>query len=103
MNFDIKAQGNKSPRDRSFIKLLKLPGLLYSASGISNTIFFSSIGDELCDSLKLILQEKQAGNNSKIINNEIVATVDKSLQYKNKSKKQHEQFLINCNLLHKRV
>ena len=64
MNFDLKAQGNKSTRDRTLIKLLKSPGLMVSAPGVSKTIFLSSDPDELCNRLKLLLQEKQAGNNS---------------------------------------
>ena len=45
----------------------------------------------------MLLQEKQAGNNSDLINQEIVAIVDKLLEYKCISKKQHEQILNNCN------
>ena len=37
-NFDLKAQGNKSTRDRTIIKLLKSPCLMVYASGISKTI-----------------------------------------------------------------
>ena len=101
MNFDLKALGNKSVRDRTPIKLLKSPGLMVSASGVSQTIFLSSDPDELCNRLKLLLQEKQAGNNSNIIDQEIVAIVDKFLEYKCISKKQHKQILIKCNLLNK--
>ena len=101
MTFDLKAQGNKSTRDRTLIKLLKSPGLMVSASGVSKTIFLSSEPDELCDRLKLLLQEKHAGNNSDIINEEIIARVDKLLEYKCISKKQHKQILIKCNLLNK--
>ena len=97
MHFDLKAQGNKSTRDRTLIKLLKSPAI--TASGVSNIIFLSSDADELCNRLKLMLQEKQAGNNSDIINQEIVAIVDKLLEYKCISKKQHKQILIKCNLL----
>ena len=99
MHFDTKAQGKKSTRDRTFIKLLKSPGLMVSASGVSKTIFLSSDPDELCNRLKLLLQEKHAGNNSDIINDEIVAILDKLLEYKCISKKQHKQILIKCNLL----
>ena len=63
MNFGTKAQGNQSIRDRTLIKLLKSPRLMVSASGVSKTIFLSSDPDELCDRLKLLLEEKQAGNN----------------------------------------
>ena len=97
MNFNIRQKGNKSNRDKSIIRLLRSPRIL--ASGVSKTIFLSSDPDELCNRLKLLLQEKQAGNNSDIINQEIVAIVDKLLEYKCISKKQHKQILIKCNLL----
>ena len=74
---------------------------MVSASGVSKTIFLSSDPDELCDRLKLLLQEKYAGNNSDIINDEIIAIIDKLLEYKCITKKQHKQILIKCNLLHK--
>ena len=100
MHFDPKASGNKSIRDRKLIKLLNSPGLMVSASGVSKTIFLSSNPNELCDRLKLLLlQEKQAGNNSDIVNDEIVIIVDKLLEYKCISKKQHKQILIKCKLL----
>ena len=99
MHFDPKASGNKSTRDRKLIKLLNSPGLIVSASGVSKTIFLSSDANELCDRLKYLLQEKHAGNNSDIINEEIVVIVDKLLEYKCISKKQHKQILLKCNLL----
>ena len=46
------------------------------ASGIV-TLHLSSDAIELCGRLKLLLQEKQAGNNSNVIDEEIVAIVDK--------------------------
>ena len=97
MHFDLKAVGKKSTRDRTLIKLLKSPAIM--ASGASNTIFLSSDPNERCDRLKLILQEKHAGNNSDLLNDEIVAIVDKLLEYKCISKKQHKQILTKCNLL----
>ena len=102
MHFDTKAPGNKSIRDRKLIKLLNSPGLMVSAAGVSKTIFLSSDANELCDRLKLLLQEKHAGNNSDIINKEIVAIIDKLLEYKCISKKQHKQILNKCNLLQKK-
>ena len=99
MHFDPKASGNKSTRDRKLIKLLNSPGIMVSASGVSKTIFLSSDPNELCDRLKLLLQEKHAGNNSDIINDENVIIVDKLLEFKCISKKQHEQILIKCNPL----
>ena len=99
MHFDPKAVGKKSMRDRKLIKLLNSPSLMLSASGLSKTIFLSSDANELCDRLKLLLQEKQAGNNSDIINDEIVIIIDKLLEYKCITKKQHKQILIKCNLI----
>ena len=99
MNFDTKAKGNKSSRDRTLIKLPKSPGLMVSGSGVSKTIFLSSDPNELSNRIKLLLQEKHAGNNSDIINDEIVAIVDKLLEYKCITKKQHKQILLKGNLL----
>ena len=50
MKFDAKAQGNKSTRDRTLIKLLKSPRIM--AYGISKTIILSSDPNELCDRLR---------------------------------------------------
>ena len=97
MHFDERRVGNKSTRDKILMKLLNSPAIM--ASGVSKTIFLSSDPDELCDRLKILLQEKQAGNNSDIINEEIVAIIDKLFEYKCLSKKQHKQILIKCNLL----
>ena len=99
MNFDVKAMGNKSTRDKTFIKLLKLFNLMVCASGYSNKFFLSSDPDELRDRLKLLLQEKQAGNNSGIINDKIVAVFHKLLKYKCIPKKQHRKISNKCNLL----
>ena len=68
-------------------------------SGFSETIILSSDPNELCDRLKLLLQEKHGGNISNLIDEKIVAIVDKLLEYKCISKKQHKQNLIKCNLL----
>ena len=97
MHFDERRVGNKSTRDRTLINLLKSPAIM--ASGISKTIFLSSDPNELCDRLKLLLQEKNGGNNSNLIDEEIIAIVDKLLEYKCISKKQHKQILLKCNLL----
>ena len=99
MNYDTKSTGRPSTRHTSIINILESPAIM--ASGISRTIILSSNPNELCDRLRLLLQEKQAGNNSDIINDEIVAIVDKLLEYNCISKKQHKQILIKCNLLNK--
>ena len=93
MYFDVKATGNKSTRDRTLIKLLKSPALL--PSGVS-TVFLPENPNELCDRLKFLLQKKQAGNVSDLINEEIVAMVDKFLEYECISKKQHKILLVKC-------
>ena len=81
MNYDIKSTGSTgrpSTRHTFIINTLESPAIL--ASGISKTIFLSSDPNELCDRLRLILQEKHAGKNSDIINDEIVAIFDKLLE-----------------------
>ena len=80
MHFDVKSLGRKYTRDSTPNKLLKSPGLTVSASGISNTNFLLSDSDEICDRLKLVLQEIQAGNSSDKTNDDIVAIVDKLLE-----------------------
>ena len=97
MKYDIDSIGRPSVRHNSINKLLEQPAIM--ASGFSKTKILSSDPNELCDRLKLLLHEKQAGNNSEIINEEIVAIVDKLLEYKCITKKQHKQILIKCNLL----
>ena len=91
MNFDLKAQGNKSTRDRTLIKLPKSPAII--ASGATR-IFLSENPGELCNRLSLLLQERQAGNNSNIINDETIAIVDKILEYKCMSRKKQKQLLV---------
>ena len=59
LHFDIRAPGRKSTGDSTLTKLLKSPGLMVSASGVSKTKFLSFDPDELCNSLKLLLQEKK--------------------------------------------
>ena len=80
MNFDAKAKGNKSTRDRILIKLFKSPRTM--ASGISKTIILSSDPNELCDRLKLVVQEKHGGKNSNLIDEEIVTIIHKLLEDK---------------------
>ena len=67
-------------------------------SGILKTRFLSSIPNELGDRLKLLLQERHSGNKSDMFNEEIVAIVDKLLEYKCISRKQHKRILLKCNL-----
>ena len=97
MKFNIRQQGRKNDTAKSMIRLLKSPAIM--ASGISNTIFLPSDPDELCNRLKLLLQEQYTGNNSDLINKKSIAIVDKLLEYICITEKQHKQILIKCNLL----
>ena len=99
MNYDTKSTGRPSTRHTSIIKILESSAIL--ASGISKTIILSSDPNELCDRLRLLLQGKHAGNNSNLIDEEIVAIDDKLLEYKCISEKQYKQILIKCNLLNR--
>ena len=92
MAFDVKAQGSKSTRDRTLMTLLKLPAII--ASGISTDVLLSD-PKELCDKLKLLNQQKPAGNISILINERIIAMADKLLEEKCISTKQHESLLLN--------
>ena len=65
------------------------------ASGTA-TIILAENPIELFDTLKLLLQEKQAGNDSDIINGEHMAKVDGLLEYECLSTKQHNLLLPNC-------
>ena len=78
MNFNTKQKRRKCTRDETFVKLLNSPAIM--ASGISSTVFLQSNLKELCDRLTLLLQEKHAGSISDLINKEIIAIVDKSLE-----------------------
>ena len=97
MNYDTKSTGRPSIRHSSIKKILESPAIM--AFGISKTIILSSDPNELCDRLKLVLQEKHGGNNSNLNDEEIVAIVDKLLEYNCISKEQHKQISIKCNLL----
>ena len=70
------------------------------ASGVAKTIFSSSDPNELCDKLELLLQQKQAGNNSIMFDQEIFAIIGNFLEKKCISTKKHKQLLIRYNLLH---
>ena len=89
MYFDVRAPGCKLFREKTAIKLLKSQGSMVSASTCSNTKFLPADPVELWNRLKVLMQD---GNNSVEINDEIIVTFDKFLEYKCISKKQHKQF-----------
>ena len=57
--------------------------------GFKGLIFLSSDPNELVDRLYLLYQEKIAGNDSKNINEEMVAIYDKLYEYSILSKEDH--------------
>ena len=70
--------------------MLKSPAIM--ASGNSTT-FLPENPNELCDTFKLLLQERQAGKNSNIIDEEIVAIAENLLKNKCISTKRHKSLL----------
>ena len=82
MYFDERALGNKSTKDKSVIRLPKPSALIAGSTKESKTRWSSSAANELYDRIPLLLQEKQAGNNSNIIDEKIFAIADKLLEYK---------------------
>ena len=97
MRFNTRATG-KSNRDRNLIKTYhnkrsKLASVLKTVSLAENL-------DELCGRFKLLLQEKRTGNNSNIINEEIVVIIDKLLEYKSITPSVHKKNYKIFNLLH---
>ena len=62
----------------------------YARSSTQQYIFLPSDPDELVDKLKLLYFEKVGGNDSFLINEEIIAIVDKLLEYECISPSQHQ-------------
>ena len=52
----------------------------HKMKSFSKTKILSSNPKELCDRIKLVLQEKKVGNSSDIVNEKIIAIVDKLLE-----------------------
>ena len=70
----------------NLIRLPKSPVIM--ASGTSTKVLPEN-PHELCDRIKVLLQEKQVSSNCHITNEEIVAIADKLLDYKCISTKTH--------------
>ena len=98
MYFHDNPLGLKSTRDKSLTRLFKLPAIMAGSLKESNTRWLSADTNELYDRLNLVLQQKEAGNISDTINEEIFAGADKQLQCKCISNKQH-RFLLLENLI----
>ena len=93
LSFNDKASGIKNTRDKSLIRLLR-------SAAIMDFWDFTNFSPEnswsFCDTLKILVQVKQAGNNSNTIDREKVAISDKLLEYICISTKQHKNLLPTC-------
>ena len=101
MIFDVKSPGSESTRDSTLIKLLKSPSIMISGSGVSKkslskTKLLSFDPKKVCDRLKSLLQETQAGINSDKSFEESFAVADMLKKHKWMSKKQHKTLLVKC-------
>ena len=87
MKFDMKKIGRKSLRDSSIVELLKsrLSWQLEFPHYFYHLILMNYVR------LKLLPQEKRAGNNSNIIKEENVAIIDKLLEYKSLTPSEHKK------------
>ena len=97
VNFDEEALGNQSVWDNAFFRLLKSPAIkakslrkkFFSNPLETSTRFLSFNHNKICDRLKFLIQEKQAGSNCYIFKEDIVALTYKLWEYKCMSTKQH--------------
>ena len=92
MHFDIHAKG-KSFNEKNLIKNYYNKRTLL-ASGVQEVICLSENRIELCNRLRSIIQEKQAGNDNTRFGNEMDAVVDKLLEYKYIISTQHKKKLL---------
>ena len=97
MHFDLHANG-KTSRDKNLAKNYYNKRALLASSD-QEVIFLSDNPNEICDRLHLIIQEKQARNDTTRFDNELVAKIDKILEYKSITSTQHKKFIENFNLV----
>ena len=72
------------------IKYLFQPQL---GSGLNQYVFLLSDPDELVDQLKLIVLEKVGGNDNPMLSEQIVAIVDKLLEYESITTNQNQNIV----------
>ena len=87
VKYDLNLAGDKRSNRYRYIKKLETKSF-WKASD-QNQIFLSKDPNELVDRLYLLYQEKIAGNDSKNINEEMVAIYDKLYEYNIISEKDH--------------
>ena len=91
--FDEKALGNKCIREESIQSLLKSPAIMPS---VISTVILPETPNEVCDRIKLLIQENQVGNNANIIDEGIFTRTDKLIEYKCVYTKHHKFLIIKC-------
>ena len=101
IQFDIHAK-DKCFRDENLIRNFYNNRTLL-ASGLQKVIFLSENSNEICLGICLIIQEKQPRNHTIKFDDEIIAKVDKMLEYKSNTPKQYKQTLNIFNLLHTKI
>ena len=101
IQFDIHAK-DKSFRDENLIKNYSNKRTLL-ASGLQKVIFLSENSNEICVGIYSLIQEKQARNHTSKFDDEIIAKVDKLLENKSNTPKQHKQTLNIFNQLHTKI
>ena len=94
MNYNINYGDKKSIR-YYFIKDLYSDYQQLGSGLRSCTIFFPSDPDELVGQLKLLYFEKVGRNDSFLLNEEIIAIVDKLLEYECITPSQHQNIQNN--------
>ena len=102
MYFDEKVLANRNTRDKSPFNMLKPPAVLarsveekpLQTKRNKNTSLLVSNPNELCDWIKILLQEEQAGTKPNMSTEEIVAITDKLLEYNRIIKEQSSTLVI---------
>ena len=101
MNYD-KNYGDKTSMRYNFIKdlIYQYQQRLASqqqqfGSGFTQFIFLPSDPDELVDQFKLLYLEKVGGNDNPQLNEQIIAIIDKLLEYECITTNQHQNILSN--------
>ena len=89
LDYDTNNGDKKSDRRKLILPLRSIREVKGRWLGI---VFLSSDPKELVDRLNLLHPEKRAGNDSKIINEEIIAIVEKLYEYDCLTKEEHATF-----------
>ena len=97
MHFDIHAK-SKSFRDKNLKKNFYNKRVLLG-SDLQKGIFLSVNPDEICNRLRLIIQEKRAGNDANRFDSGVIPIVDKLLDYKCITRTQHKKHIKDYKII----